>query len=60
MKIEINQGSRYVTLTTEAPTDLYLIGKISARLEIGTFFSDQQRSIDIPIEKVVQALAGEK
>ena len=60
MKIELTQGGHYITLTTESARDHYLLGRISGRLNTGTFSDGDKRRIDIPVEDLVKALAGEK
>lgn len=60
MKIELDKDSRYVTLVAENARDHYLIGRISGRLNVGTFSDGNSRKIDIPVDDLVKAMAGEK
>lgn len=59
MKITVNQGNKYITLTTENREDDFRLGRISGLLEKGTFAQGESTSMDLSFDELVKALARE-
>ncbi len=57
MKITVNEGGRYITLTTETRDDEFRLGKICGLLNKGSATSGEARYLEMSFNELIKALA---